>query len=408
MKHRIRLLSPTGLADIENEMRRAGSEEAGVRIMAPKGEGLVVRIDHVRGKAASLLKQLLLSLGGDACVSREVAAFDDTPRPVVLVGSLRHLQRLCARLPAEPFGLAEIGRELRAVLARRTSPPPPVRIGDRQLVFGEHTLVMGIINTTPDSFSGDGLAGSIETAVTQAREFLAAGADILDIGGESTRPGSEAVAEDDEIRRVVPVIEAVSAATEAVISVDSTKPGVCSRALAAGAHIINDIGGLGDPAMIELAARTGAPVIIMHMQGTPRTMQDNPRYDDLISEVYDFLAGRSEAAQAGGVACSQIIVDPGFGFGKTTAHNLEIVRRLRELRSLGHPVLLGPSRKRTIGEVTGRPVEERLWGTAALCAIGITNGADIIRVHDVAAMKDVALVADAVRCGLHFGLEQGS
>lgn len=394
MSHHIRVLHTPTRADLEREMRRAGSTEAGVRIMAPKGLRLAVRIENLRGKAASLLKQMALSVGADACVSDRVAAFDDTPAPVVVVGDLRHFARLYRRLRTEPFGLPAVADEIERAVEFYQCVPPPVSCGGRQLVF-DRSLVMGIINTTPDSFSGDGLSANVQAAVAQGQAFAAAGADILDIGGESTRPGSESITAEEELARVVPAIEALAAQVDLPLSVDTYRPEVARAALDAGATIINDIWGLRQPGMVELAAETGAAVCIMHMQGVPRDMQHQPHYEDVITEVYAFLAERMEAALAAGIAESQIILDPGFGFGKSVEHNLELVRHLAEFRSLGRPILLGVSRKRTIGEITGKPVAERVMGTAALCALGLANGANVIRVHDVPEMVDIARTVDA-------------
>jgi dihydropteroate synthase len=376
-------------------MQRLGCDPAGVRIMVPKGESFLLRIEHVRGKAASLLKQLMLSAGGDVCVSREVAAFDDTPRPVLIVGDARHLARVGKRLHGEPFGLPQIATELDAALQRWHGAPPPIRCGEQELTFGR-TLVMAIINVTPDSFSGDGVAHDADAAIRQGLQFVADGADLLDVGGESTRPGSEGVPAEEELRRVIPVIEGLAAQVQIPLSIDTSKAEVARAALAAGATVLNDVCALREPGVLEVAAETGAAVCLMHMQGRPRDMQHAPQYEDVVTEVYDFLCERVEAAVGAGIAETQIIVDPGFGFGKTAAHNLELVRRLREFRSLGRPVLLGASRKRTLGDLTGRTARERVFGTAAVHALGIANGASIVRAHDVAAMVDVARVADAV------------
>jgi dihydropteroate synthase len=275
----------------------------------------------------------------------------------------------------------------------------PLRCGDRELVLGEQTLVMGILNVTPDSFSGDGLGDDVNAALEQARRFVADGADILDVGGESTRPGSEGVSVEEELARVMPVVEGIVRELDCVASVDTSKPEVARAAVDAGAAMINDVYGLRGEGMIQAVAEAGVPAVIMHMQGEPRTMQEAPHYDDVVGEVCDFLAERVEAAVAGGVERSQLVVDPGIGFGKTVNHNLEILRRLREFWSLGLGVMVGTSRKSTIGKVLDLPVEQRLFGTAATCAIAIANGADIIRVHDVREMKQVAQMADAILAG---------
>ncbi len=268
--------------------------------------------------------------------------------------------------------------------------------GRHTLRVGERTLVMAVINATPDSFSGDGVAGNVQQAVQQAVRFAEAGADIVDVGGESTRPGSEGVSVEEEKRRVLPVIERIAARGELPVSIDTMKPDVVAAALDAGAGMINDVFGLRAEGMVELAAGRQVPVCVMHMQGMPRTMQAEPTYDDVVTDILRFLADRVAACEAAGIPREHVFVDPGIGFGKTVEHNLEILRRLREFRSLGCPVLIGTSRKSFIGMVLGVDVDERLEGTAASCAIAIANGADMIRVHDVPQMVRVARVADAI------------
>jgi len=275
--------------------------------------------------------------------------------------------------------------------------PGLLRCERHTLEIGRRTLVMGIVNVTPDSFSGDGLGADVGAAVERGLRMVEDGADILDIGGESTRPGGEPVSVDEELRRVIPVIEGIARRSSAPISIDTYKARVAQEALAAGACIVNDITGLrGDAKMREVARQAGAAVIVMHMQGTPRTMQDNAHYDDVIGEISAFLKQQADAALAAGIAQDQIVVDPGIGFGKNLEHNLEILRRLADFKALGYPVLVGPSRKRFIGAILDLPVDERLEGTAAAVALAIANGADIVRVHDVAQMVRVARVADAI------------
>lgn len=300
---------------------------------------------------------------------------------------------------------AAVGK-LRRGMEKVAQVPPPIRCGAHQLSFATKTLVMGIINTTPDSFSGDGIGADVQTALQQARAFVAAGADMLDVGGQSTRPGSEEASVAEEIRRVVGPITAIAPELAVPISIDTSRPEVAGAALDAGATFINDVYALRREGMVEVAAASGAGVCLMHMQGEPRTMQHQPHYDDLMGEIGEFLAERIAAATAGGVAETQIMVDPGFGFGKTVNHNLEMVRRLRELGSLGRPILIGPSRKSTIGKVLRQQdPQQRLWGTAAVCALSIANGAAMIRVHDVEQMVQVARMSDAVIRGV--GEEEG-
>ncbi len=279
--------------------------------------------------------------------------------------------------------------------------PAPIRCGEHELNFTAKTLVMGIINATPDSFSGDGIGGDAEMALQQARGYVAAGADILDIGGQSTRPGSKEASVEEEISRVIGPITAIAAELDVPVSIDTARPQVAEAALDAGATFINDVYALRRDGMVQAAAASGAGVCLMHMQGEPRTMQHNPHYNDLMGEIRDFLAERTQAVMAGGVAESQIMIDPGFGFGKTVNHNLEMVRRLGELGSLGRPILIGPSRKSTIGKVLGQQdPQQRLWGTAAVCALCIANGAAMIRIHDVEQMAQVTRMTDAVVRGV--------
>jgi dihydropteroate synthase len=272
--------------------------------------------------------------------------------------------------------------------------------GEHRLDFARRTVVMGIINTTTDSFSGDGIGTDLSAVMQQARSFTEAGADILDVGGQSTRPGSDEVPVEEELRRTIVPIKAMVSELGVPVSIDTSRPQVALAAVEAGACFINDVYALRRDGMIQAAADTGAGVCLMHMQGEPRTMQQQPCYRDVVCDVRDFLQQRIAKVVDGGVAEAQIMVDPGLGFGKTANHNLELVRRLRELTELGRPTLVGPSRKSTIGTVFNQPdPQQRLWGTAAMCAIAIANGAAMIRVHDVQQMVQVARMADAVMYG---------
>lgn len=257
-------------------------------------------------------------------------------------------------------------------------------------------LVMGIVNLTPDSFSGDGLAASAAQAIAHARAQIAAGADILDLGAESSRPGAIPTPLDEELNRLLPVLEAL-ADCGVPISVDTYKPEVMRAALAAGAAMINDIYALRMPGAVEAVADADCAICLMHMQGEPLTMQQAPVYGDVVAEVRDFLAGRVAALAAAGIARERIVLDPGFCFGKTLEHNLELLRRLPETTVDGLPVLAGLSRKSMLGAITGRPVEERLPASLAAALLALAGGARILRVHDVAATRDALAVWSAVR-----------
>ena len=258
------------------------------------------------------------------------------------------------------------------------------------------TVIMGILNVTPDSFSDGGVFLSPRAAVTHARQMVEEGADIVDIGGESTRPGAEAVSVQQELDRVIPVIEAVAAELPVPISIDTSKPEVMRAAVAAGAGLVNDVQALRADGALQAVHDLQVPVCLMHMQGEPRSMQANPSYRDVVTEVRDFLKVRMDACVASGIARERLLIDPGFGFGKTALHNLELLRRLAELRDLGAPILAGLSRKSMIGALLGLPVEQRLPASLALALIAVQNGASIVRVHDVRATRDAVRMLEAV------------
>ncbi len=264
------------------------------------------------------------------------------------------------------------------------------------LDLSKHVAVMGIVNVTPDSFSDGGRFSSSTQAIEHGLTLAAEGADILDIGGESSRPGAEPVTLDEELQRVLPVIEELRRHTTVPISIDTAKAEVARQALAAGANIVNDITALADPAMAQVVGEYRPGLILMHMQGQPRTMQQNPHYDNLIEEVSAFLAAAALRALAAGAAADNIVIDPGIGFGKTWEHNLQLIRETKRFSELGYPVLIGPSRKRFIGELTGKEVDRRLYGSIGAVAAAVVLGARIVRVHDVAPMIDAVRVAEAI------------
>lgn len=271
---------------------------------------------------------------------------------------------------------------------------PELHCGNYRLSL-ERPLIMGIVNVTPDSFSDGGRHFDAAQAVAHARQLVEAGADILDIGGESSRPGAQPVSEEEELRRIVPVVEAL-AELRVPLSIDTVKPQVMRRAIAAGASLINDIAALQAPGALRAVADSGAAVCLMHMQGEPRTMQGDPRYGDVVAEVHDFLAQRVAVAQAAGIGRERIVVDPGFGFGKRLEHNLALLRALARFGDLGAGVLAGLSRKSMLGEITGRKVGLRETASATAALLAARNGARILRVHDVAATRDALAVWAAV------------
>jgi dihydropteroate synthase len=272
-----------------------------------------------------------------------------------------------------------------------------LKCGKYSLNYEKRTLIMGIVNVTPDSFSDGGQFHDSENAIEHGIELVSEGADILDVGGESTRPGSEAVSQEDELNRVIPVIEGLAKEVDVPISIDTCKGEVAEYAIKAGAVIVNDISAMrNDPKIAEFASKNKTPIILMHMQGTPKNMQMNPVYEDVMGEIAQFLKERVDFAQSKGILKDRIIVDPGIGFGKTKEHNFQIIRNLKELKVLGQPILMGTSRKSFIGKTLDLDVDDRLEGSLATVTMSIMNGADIVRVHDVLGSKRAVQMTDAI------------
>ncbi|HVL32453.1 MAG TPA: dihydropteroate synthase [Actinomycetota bacterium] len=310
-----------------------------------------------------------------------------------------------------PQGLPRSSPEVEAV--RRAidgwiGPTHDLRARHATLELSKRAHYMGIVNVTPDSFSDGGRFFDSEVAIKHGIRLVEEGADLLDVGGESTRPGADPVPIEEEIRRVVPVIEGLAAHTSVAISIDTMKAEVARAALDAGASMVNDVSaGRFDPEILDVAAEAQVPYVLMHMRGEPRTMQVDPTYADVVAEIYAFCAERADAAIAAGIEPDAIVIDPGFGFGKTREHNLVLLRRLREFRCLGFPVLVGTSRKSFIGATLDVPVDERVEGTAATVALAVANGAAIVRVHDVAPMRRVGGMVEAIRNAAEPGLPGG-
>jgi dihydropteroate synthase len=326
------------------------------------------------------------------------------PGTGLLSGRKDQFERVVAAAKARPELAGLVGALARVLESSR--PPAPLVLGGRTFTFGARTHVMGVVNVTPDSFSDGGRYFGTEAAVAHGLRLAEAGADVLDVGGESTRPGSPPVSAQEEVARIVPVIEGLRARTDVPLSVDTTKAAVAREALKAGAVLVNDISGFHfDPELPRVTAQAGAACCLMHIQGTPETMQKDPHYEDVVDEVLAFLEEGVERAVAAGVPRGQVLVDPGIGFGKTLGHNLFLLRRLDELRVLGLPLLVGTSRKSFLGRlVGGRPADERLAVTlGSVAALAAAGDADFVRVHDVAEVKDALAVADALRAAVDGG-----
>lgn len=388
-------LSSTGAA--QKELQRIGVDPAGISHMLPKLEHHALLLPGIRPAAANILKQEMLSLGGDAAVARGTVACSISTTDVLLIGTRKQLEALCGKLAGQPFSLGTLSAEISAVLQAIATPPAYWQTSHRQLPL-EHPLIMGILNVTPDSFSDGGCYTDISRAVDRALQMEAEGADLIDIGGESSRPGAPPVTTDEELKRVLPVLDSLAGRISIPLSVDTWKSDVADAALAAGAEIINDISGLNfDPALARVVARHQSGLILMHTRGTPQQMQQDTRYADLPGEVATGLQRSAAAALSAGNLRNRIVLDPGIGFAKDTDGNLDLLRRLPELTALGYPLLVGTSRKSFIGRVLQRDtVSDRLFGTAATVALAVAAGARILRVHDVRAMHDVARMAHAI------------
>lgn len=401
MKFNAHLSAARDAAEAEATISRVGADRAGIEAMVPKIRCLCIKLDRVPAPAAMLIKREMLALGGEAAISGKAYQGEAGKSDVIIMGTIEQSLALAHKLKdiGRDMGLSQLARDLPLLLAAVEKNRFEVRTPAGKLALGERPVLMGVINCTPDSFYDGGRHNDLEAAVAKGLELAAAGAGILDVGGESTRPGAEAVPEGEELKRVIPVIERLAKSGGVLISVDTQKARVAKKAVAAGASIINDISGLDDPEMAETVAETGAAVVLMHMKGTPETMQQGPVYDDLFGEIIGFLRERVERAVEAGVSEDRIIIDPGIGFGKTVDHNLEIIRDLWRLKSLGRPILLGPSNKAFIGTVLGMEPHDRARGTAAALVAGVLSGAHILRVHDVAGMKGYVDMAWAINKG---------
>jgi dihydropteroate synthase len=404
----VRVLNLDNPDKIRAEMEKIGTSPPGIKIMTPKGSFWAIKLEGLNFAAANIIKQEMLSKGGEVVTSREVHSKKHADSDVLLLGTLRHYRDLIKKLRIQPFkSLVAIASEVEQALARYAGEElHPLTIAGRTFNWTERTYIMGIVNVTPDSFSGDGLGDDVEGALEQARRMIEAGADIIDVGGESTRPGSEPISADEELRRVIPVIEGLAQDSRVPISIDTYKAKVAEEALAAGAHLINDVWALRmDPLLAEVAARNEVPLALMHNRSRPKDAVQAERlggrylgveYKDLMGDVIRELRESMAWALEAGIEREKIIVDPGIGFGKTVEQNLQLMVELAELKVLGRPILLGPSRKSFIGYTLELPPEERMEGTAAAVAIGIARGADILRVHDVKEMVRIARMTDAI------------
>lgn len=380
-------------------------DEMGRGEAAPAAEAAISRsytvalaLENLSAAHAGFLQAEMLRAGGDVVLPQRPAGSGAAKTEIVLIGSRTRFRTLIARVADAAADTAAVGEEIRRALDNHARTRFEIRMGARRLAVGPEPAVMGILNVTPDSFSDGGRWLESSSAVARAERLVEEGADIIDVGGESTRPGSDPVTEEEELARVLPVVETLASRIDAPISIDTRHARVAREAVAAGACLVNDVTGLqGDPGMAAAVAETGAGVVIMHMLGEPRSMQDHPHYDHLMADICRYLRRGMQIAADAGVPEDGILIDPGIGFGKTLRHNVEILARLGQFRTLGAPILVGPSRKRFIGELAGVAApSERVFGTAAACSLAVAAGALVLRVHDVREVRQALAVATAI------------
>ncbi len=404
MGYKIRKLELKSKNQGLEEFKKIGATLPGQNIMVNKIFPVALKVKGVKPRAADILKQEMLSRMGDVVTSRDSLIQVEGNTDVIILGTEKSIRGLAEKIKCQPFGLKMLSEDITAYLSllSENKRQKTITIGNKVFDFsalGCGALVMGILNITPDSFFDGGLYNQKENAFRRAAEIVKEGADIIDTGGMSSRPGSKPVSIDEELTRVIPAIEHIRDNFDVLVSVDTYRSEVAAEALRAGACIVNDISGLVmDEKIVSIAAELKASLVIMHMQGTPQTMQENPCYNDVIDEIYDFLYSQSCAAIAAGVESSRIIIDPGIGFGKKLEHNIEILAKLKDFTNMGFPVMAGASRKSFIGSLLGGlPADERLYGSVAAAVCAFINGAGILRVHDVKQTVEALKIARAVK-----------
>ena len=395
--NKIRVLE-LGFDELKSEFARLNVDAYGSKIMLPKGSFYTVKIENISSISANVIKQQMLSNGGDVAVSKGSIDGSKKRTDCIIIGTGKQYQELLKKLKLQPWGLSEVSGKIKESLERFNKKSLSVTLRDGRISFGKRTQIMGVVNITPDSFSDGGIFLNSDSAIEQVYKLVDQGADIIDIGGESSSPGSSNVKVSEELRRVIPVIKKIRKKIKVPISIDTCKSRVAKEALDFGADIVNDISSFSfDVKMVEVVARYKAPVIIMHMKGTPKTMQEAPDYEDVISQIYDYIDKKISFALSRGIDRDKIIIDPGIGFGKRLEDNIEIIRRLREFKSLGRPILVGTSRKSFIGSILKKSTNNRLYGSLGSYAYAIINGADILRVHDVLETRDLVKVIDRIK-----------
>jgi len=397
----VRVLKLSNKNDLQQELTKIGVDKAAWDIFSAKLDNLVVKLENLPTGLGNILKQTALALGADCALHRNIITGKKRFSDALLFANLRQLQRIGERLSYQPFGGKKLGEKILALVKKYFQKNLNIKIRNKIFDFNKRTYLMGILNITPDSFSDGGRYFDTDAAISRSEAIESEGADLIDLGAESTRPGSKPITPKGELKRLIPVLKVIRKKLKIPISVDTYKSEVAAVVLQEGADMINDISGLNfDKKMGEVIAKFDVPCIMMHIKGTPKNMQKNPQYEDTMAEIYDYLELSLNKAKAAGIDVKKTIVDPGIGFGKKIEDNYTILRRLSELRGLGRPILVGPSRKSFIGLTLNLPIGERLEGTVAASVIAIINGANFLRVHDIASVKRATAMTDAIRTGM--------
>jgi len=392
-----RILSIQNIEEAARELNKINVSSQGVKVMAPKAIGLAIKLENVKLGAANILKQEMLSIGGDAAVARGVVEGKEKVSDVILLGNANKIKKIVRKLEFQTiFGLSEIKADLEKILNQVLEKSPHTLNCNGKEILLDKTRIIGILNVTPDSFSDGNEFLNPEKAVEHAQKMIDEGADIIDIGGESTKPGAEEISVQTEIQRVIPIIEKLSG--KVPISIDTYKAEVAEAAIQAGASIVNDISALRfDKSMINVLKKYKyIPIILMHMQGTPRTMQKKPFYEDTIKDVLFFLKERIDFCISNGISKDRILIDPGIGFGKRHSDNLIILKKQKEFHCLDVPIVLGASRKSFIGRIYDSTPKERLAGSLAATALAMQNDIHFVRVHDVKEHKQLLQTLEKV------------
>lgn len=386
MRYRIRVLNIKNRAEGLSEFEKIGSTEVGQKIMVEKLFPLAVKVKSLNALSVNILKQEMLARGGDVVTSRDTMLATEGTTDVIIEGPQKSFKSLILKLRMQPFGLKDLADELEIFLKNynKNQKKKSFSIGKRKFDFDSDILVMGILNITPDSFFDGGKYNKKDQAISKIAQMIDGGADIIDVGGLSSRPGSKPVSVKEELRRTIPIVEYLRNKHDILISIDTYRSKVALEAISAGAHIVNDISAFTmDKNMAQVVVDREVSAVLMHMQGKPENMQKNPQYENVVDEIYEYLDERARIAIHMGMSPDKIIIDPGIGFGKDLGHNLSILNKLGEFRAMGFPVMIGASRKAFIGAILDLPVEERLEGSLAAAVWTVINGVNILRVHDV-------------------------